>query len=146
MLFLSMTIRALPVKPSKGSDTTFANSQFLLQCHEVSVVSQQAWSLVQPPSKILCLWPVPGLQTAFQPEYMGWKEKKKKKKESEKTLTVTKQYYSYMNFTTYAHMCVYTIIGTHRHTYIIQLEADQHQLNKNTHTDFKEKPHKVQSA
>lgn len=45
MQFPSMTITDLPVKPSKGSDAAFANSQFLVQGHETSVVSKQAWSL-----------------------------------------------------------------------------------------------------
>jgi len=45
MQFPSVTVRALPVKPSKGSGTAFTNSWFLVQGHDVSVVRRQAWSL-----------------------------------------------------------------------------------------------------
>lgn len=58
ILFPSTTIKALPVNPNMGLNTAFINSQFLVQGHEVCVVSSQAWSLAQPPSKALGLWPL----------------------------------------------------------------------------------------
>lgn len=35
-------IKALPVNPNTGSDAAFANSQFLVQGHDVSAVSNRA--------------------------------------------------------------------------------------------------------